>query len=308
MAESKQGGPTSTAPTPTPSSAKGQRERSSGDDVTVGDVVAAMESLYPPRLAEDWDSIGLICGDPESRVRSILMSVDPTEEASMEAVDRGVDMLITHHPLYLSGVTSMASVSSKGRLLHRLIGHRIALFTAHTNADAALPGVSDALALALGLDDVKPLQAGATADNPGLGRIGRLPKAIALTDFADQVAASLPITMRGINVSGDLMWPVQTVAVCGGSGNAVLGDADAAGADVLVTADLRYHRALEHRADGQCFMIDVSHWASEWPWLQQAADALSRRLSALPGGASVEIVVSEESSDPWTAHRKSPDE
>jgi len=268
---------------------------------SVADVVDVMERLYPPTLAADWDSIGLVLGDPDAPVRTILLSVDASEEASLEAHDRGADLLITHHPLFLSGVTSFAADSSKGRIVHRLIRHDIALFNAHTNADCADPGVSDALATALGLIDLEPL------DDSGLGRVGQLTAPMMLSDFADHVAAALPFTPRGISVSGDLMSQVSRVAVCGGAGDSLLSAANASGADVYVTADLRHHRAFEHRADGGCFLIDVPHWASEWPWLKSAKRELRRALAQLPGGRGVIIEVSQECTDPWTTHRRSPD-
>ena len=273
--------------------------------VTVGAVIELMDSLYPPELAADWDSIGLVCGDPERAVRRILLAVDPSEEASMEAIDRGADLLITHHPLFLSGVTSVASIASKGRLLHRLIKHDVALFTAHTNADAASPGVSDALDEVLGLADVSPLDG--DESGRGIGRIGRLREPMLLTDFAQIVAERLPYTDRGINIAGELLAPVRRVAVCGGAGDSLMAEATRAGADVYVTADLRHHRSFEHRADGGCFLIDVSHWASEWPWLLAARTALLDGLAALSGGDEIDVVVSLECTDPWTAHRASVD-
>jgi dinuclear metal center YbgI/SA1388 family protein len=134
---------------------------------TVGDVIAVLEAAYPPELAADWDAVGLVCGDPADPVRSVLFAVDPVPETVDEAVG-GAQLLVTHHPLLLRGVHGVGADTPKGALVHRLVRGGTALFTAHTNADSADPGVSDALAEALGLSVTGPL-VGAT--EPALDKI-----------------------------------------------------------------------------------------------------------------------------------------
>jgi dinuclear metal center YbgI/SA1388 family protein len=125
---------------------------------TVGDAIAALEEAYPPGLAADWDAVGLVCGDPADALRSVLVAVDPVPETVEEAVADGAQLLVTHHPLLLRGVHGVGADTPKGALVHRLVRAGAALFTTHTNADAADPGVSDALAAAIGLDVVGPLE------------------------------------------------------------------------------------------------------------------------------------------------------
>lgn len=124
---------------------------------TVGAVRAFFERVYPPHLAESWDAVGLICGDPEAPVRHVAFALDCTQAVAEEAVARGAEMLITHHPLLLRGVTSVAADTPKGRVLYTLIRGGVALFAAHTNADSARPGVNDQLAETLGLIPGAPL-------------------------------------------------------------------------------------------------------------------------------------------------------
>lgn len=269
---------------------------------TVGDVVAIVEAAYPPHLAADWDAIGLVCGDPAAEVRRILLAVDPVSAVVDEAIGMGADLLITHHPLFLSGVHSVAAVDAKGSVVHRLISHGIALLTAHTNADHAEGGVSDALAAALGVRSLRPLAPLEGASHLGTGRIGTLDDAVTLEQFAEHVASVLPPTKHGVRVAGDPQATVRTVAVCGGSGDSLLGDA-AGTADVYVTSDLRHHRVLDHLADGGCPVVDIAHWAGEWPWLALAAEAIADGLAQ--SGITVEIGISEIPTDPWTAHRGS---
>jgi dinuclear metal center YbgI/SA1388 family protein len=123
----------------------------------LGDVVAALETAYPPALAEDWDAVGLVCGDPDEPVSTVLFAVDPVVETVDEALDVGAGLLVTHHPLLLRGVHGVGADTPKGALLHRLIRGGAGLFTAHTNADSADPGVSDALADAIGITVEGPL-------------------------------------------------------------------------------------------------------------------------------------------------------
>ncbi|MGV9672019.1 Nif3-like dinuclear metal center hexameric protein [Gordonia sp. NPDC003504] len=127
--------------------------------VTVGAVVEVLEAAYPPHLAETWDAVGLVCGDRAESAGRILVCVDVTDDVVDAAVAGGYDMILAHHPLLLRGVESVAADTAKGRIVHRLIRAGIALFTAHTNADKARPGVSDALADALGLLDTRPVDA-----------------------------------------------------------------------------------------------------------------------------------------------------
>jgi dinuclear metal center YbgI/SA1388 family protein len=126
---------------------------------SLADVVSVMERMYDPSWARDWDAVGLVCGDPVAPVRRVLLAIDPAPSVIEEALTWRADLLITHHPLMLRGVHSVAATSPKGRAVHQLIRGGCALYTAHTNADVAAPGVSDALARVLGLTDLVPLSA-----------------------------------------------------------------------------------------------------------------------------------------------------
>ncbi|NYE46720.1 dinuclear metal center YbgI/SA1388 family protein [Spinactinospora alkalitolerans] len=271
-------------------------------------MTAAFERLYDPAWAASWDAVGLVCGDPGQPVRRILFAVDPVAEVVDEAVCIQADLVITHHPLLLRGVHSVAATTPKGRLVHRLIGSGTALYTAHTNADTAAPGVSDALAAAVGLTGgLRPLDPdpGDPEGRRGIGRIGTLPEPMTLRAFAEQAAAGLPATAAGVRVSGDLERPVRTVAVSGGAGDSLLGAARAAGVDVFLTSDLRHHPASEFAEHGDVALVDTAHWASEWPWL---ADGASRLASALGGRATnVDVRVSALVTDAWSQTFGAPD-
>ncbi|ORL37596.1 Nif3-like dinuclear metal center hexameric protein [Prescottella equi] len=124
---------------------------------TLADVIGALETAYPPALAESWDSVGLVAGDPADEVRKVVVAVDATTAVVDEALASGAQLLLVHHPLLLRGVDTVGAHTPKGALLHRLIRGGCALYSAHTNADRADRGVSDALAGALGLVATRPL-------------------------------------------------------------------------------------------------------------------------------------------------------
>ncbi len=126
---------------------------------SLAQVVAVLEQMYDPAWARPWDAVGLVCGDPDAPVRRVMLAVDPTATVVEEALAWRADLLLTHHPLLLKGVHGVAATTAKGRVVHRLVRGGCALYTAHTNADAAAPGVSDALARVLGLTDLAPLDA-----------------------------------------------------------------------------------------------------------------------------------------------------
>ena len=366
--------------------------------IRLADIIGVLESAYPPRLAQSWDSVGLVCGDPGEAVGSVTVAVDATAPVVDRVPDGG--LLLAHHPLLLRGVDTVAASTPKGTLVHRLIRSGRSLFTAHTNADAAAPGVSDALARALGLtveavldptagapdtdkwviyvpaDDAEAVRASVFAagagvigdytrcswsvpgtgqflpgdaasptigqvgsvervaedrvevvapaacrgriraallaahpyeepaydvfaleplpDGIGLGRIASLPQPESLRAFVARVCAGLPVTSWGVRAAGDPDAMVSRVAVCGGAGDSLLGAAAGAGVQAYVTADLRHHPADEHRRASPVALVDVAHWASEYPWCGQAAELLRSAF-----GAALPVHICAVRTDPW---------
>ncbi len=274
----------------------------------VCDVIDAVRRAYPESAAADWDTgIGLTCGDPHAVLDSVLLAVDPDRVTIGEAITLGAGLLLTHHPLLFRPVQSVAADTAKGALVHAMITGGVAHFAAHTNADVAIDGVNDALSDALGLIDARPLvpldgsgevgSAGVDGAGVGSGRVGELPDVMSLRAFARWVADRLPKTVAGVRAAGDPDRMVRTVAVCGGAGDSYLPDAAAAGADVYLTSDLRHHVVAEFVAESRNpAVIDVAHWAGEWPWLPRAAARLTAELPDLA------VIVSTLRTDPWTMH------
>lgn len=369
-------------------------------DVTVQTVVDALEAAYPPALAESWDQVGLICGDPDVKVTKVAFALDCTQEVAERAVAAGAQLLVVHHPLLLRGVHTVAANTPKGKVIHTLMAGGCALFAAHTNADSARPGVSDKLAELVGITPGRPIKpvtlhatdrwgvhvppsaaadlkralfeagAGAIGDyrecafsfegtgeftpvegaNPtdgavgthytgdeiriefvaraadrrriveklrevhpyeepafdvaqmadtsdletatGLGRIGELEAPMTLSEFTQQVANALPETAWGVRAAGDPEQMVRRVAVSSGSGDSFLADVAKLGVDVYVTSDLRHHPVDEHLRAGGPAVIDTAHWASEFPWTEQA--------ESIVAPLSVDTEILHIRTDPWT--------
>lgn len=265
---------------------------------TVGRVREVIEAAYPPELAESWDHVGLICGDPQAPVDTVAFALDCTQAVAERAVSMGAQMLIVHHPLLLRGVHSMAADTPKGKVLHTLITGGVALMAAHTNADSARPGVNDRLAELVGITPGRPIKpTDPSAENldtaTGLGRVGALPAPMPLRDFVQQVADALPETTWGVRAAGDPEHMVRTVAVSSGAGDSFLDAVRDLGVDVYVTSDLRHHPVDEYLRAGGPAVIDTAHWASEFPWTQQAAQIVAEQT-----GLRTEVI--DIRTDPWT--------
>jgi len=275
------------------------KPRTAFPTVLLREVVAALEQLYPVDTASSWDRVGLVTGDLDQPVSLVHFAVDPTLAVVDEARAAGADLLVTHHPLLLRGVHSVATTSAKGAAVTSLIVNDIALYVAHTNADVASPGVCDALASACGLVDLRPLEVDEVSGT-GHGRVGSLTHPLTLRDFAQRLSAALPTAVGGIRVAGPADALVTLVAVVGGAGDHMFDAVRASGADVYVTADLRHHPALEAREEargGTPYLVDAGHWATEWLWLESARSELVRELGGR--GTSLETHICTLRTDPW---------
>ncbi|MGZ8801455.1 MAG: Nif3-like dinuclear metal center hexameric protein, partial [Mycobacterium sp.] len=140
--------------------------------------------------------------------------------------------------------------------------------------------------------DIIALQS--TPGDVGLGRIATLPSPEPLSAFLSRVRDTLPATSWGVRASGDAARPISRVAVCGGAGDSLLAEVAASGVDVYVTADLRHHPSDEHRRVSEVALVDVAHWASEYPWCGQAAQLLRSNFGVL-----LPVTVSDVRTDPW---------
>jgi dinuclear metal center YbgI/SA1388 family protein len=257
-------------------------------------LLTTFELLWPSSGAEEWDRPGLTTGGANQQISKVLLCVDVTREVLNEAKATSCDLVISHHPLLLKGVNFLSEDQLKGELVSFAVRNSIALYSAHTNADIVVGGVSDVLAQTLGLTSSVPLVE--TGAGIGHGRIGKLKVTQKLSEFAKFVALQLPETNAPVRVAGDLDLVIDTVAVVGGAGDSFIPAAAASGAQVLVTSDLRHHVTLDAVSDPSAplALIDVSHYAAESLWLEPTRKVLAE---AFP---QVSFTVSQVSTDPWT--------
>jgi dinuclear metal center YbgI/SA1388 family protein len=274
---------------PAPSNTPSHTASGGADRPTVADVIAALDEWYPPATAAPWDRVGFVLGEPAAPVERVLCVVDVVPETAREALDRDVQLIVSHHPLLFRGVSSVAPTTYAGRIVHDLIRGGVALHVAHTNADIAPNGVNEALADLFGLTDREFL----TPD--GIGRVGFLAAPTTLAAFTEEAARVLPPTPWGIRAAGDPQRIVRKVAVSSGSGADHLSAATEMGADVIVTSDIKHHYASEHIAAGGAAIVEAAHWATEWPWLPRVAGSLQDRFG-------IETIVSRLRTDPWNLH------
>ncbi len=230
--------------------------------LTVRDFYNFLCKWAPPSLSEEWDNVGLQVGSFIGKVSGILVSLDVTENTLWEAVEHEANLLVTHHPLFFKPILRLDDESPVTRCARLATQMGVNILSFHTNLDSTREGLNDLLARRLGLKSVKPLL---PARDPrwasaGLGRIGGLPK-LRLRDFIERVAKNLKI--EALRFIGDPAHHfVQKVAVMTGSGGAYYREARAAGGDVLVTGDVKYHQALEALAAGLA-VVDIGHFAGE---------------------------------------------
>ncbi|KAB5604504.1 Nif3-like dinuclear metal center hexameric protein [Bifidobacterium jacchi] len=287
---------------------------------TLKQVVDVLETLYPLRYAEDWDEPGLIVGDLAANVDRIAFAADPTAAVVDEAIRRGANLLICHHPLFFRAVHQVSGLGARGDTVRRLHAAGCALWVGHTNADAAPRGVGQAAADAFGLIDQRPLVPMRTeGDTVGLGRIGRLREPVPFESFVRRVAAALPHTEYGVQGCGPADQMVETVAILPGSGDSLFDEVRASGADVYVTSDLRHHPATDAieqaryeaslRARGimighgdariRPLLVNTPHSAIESLWFDYAVhdvpEAVERATGERPEIERITIVT-----DPWT--------
>ncbi len=262
----------------------------------LSEVVDILEKHWPSAGAEDWDAPGLVVGSPDHTVSSIHLMVDATVESIAEALQQGCDLIVAHHPLLLRGVTSVAESTYKGRVIADLIRGGAAMYAAHTNADVVPTGTSAQLAELLDLRDHEPLTLSETPGH-GLGRRGVLPAAMTLYELAVKLGEILPQTAVGPVVAGDPDALVTTVSLCAGAGDSLLSHPQVIDSDVYITSDLRHHPASEAReqasVSGGPALINISHFAAEWLWLEHAA-------SELRASTGLSVSVSDLNTDPWS--------
>lgn len=245
-----------------------------GAQASLKDFLEVLAGIAPPSLAEAWDNVGLMVGDPDCRVDGVMVAIDASEETLTEAKDRGCNVILTHHPLIFKPLQAVRADRVIDRLLVRALSEGTAVVSCHTNLDKVTGGVNDALADALGLANCRVLAPeGGGADVIGFGRIGELVPPISFAAFIDNMLRALDL--EAVRIAGPAPEKVATVAVCGGSGSELAETALAAGAGVFVTGEVKNSTARWAEDAGLC-VIDAGHFSTEKIVLPGLAAAVAK--------------------------------
>lgn len=232
--------------------------------VRVKEILQSLNAAAPFSLAETWDNVGLLVGNPEQDVTAVLAGLDPTNNLVDEAIEKGANTIVTHHPVIFKPLQVINTAEPGGRLLEKALANRIAIIGCHTNFDSASQGVSDYLALRLGLTHLTPLVPSSDdkAMKTGLGRLGIYPSPLTSVEFLTRVLDTLNLPC--VQTAGILPDRISTVAVCGGSGSDLATVALERGAEVYLSAEIKHSTAIWAAENDFC-IIDGTHYATEKP-------------------------------------------
>lgn len=259
---------------------------------TVSDVCRTLEELAPVGLAESWDNVGLLLGHRNWEVSTLMTCLTLTERVAAEAVERGVQMVITHHPILFRSAKRLTDETAEGRIIMKLMTSGIAVYSAHTAFDSATAGINQQLAEHFGLTEICALRGRQGDPSLGAGRMGRLQNPLGREEFLDRVATVTGADWVQWVAEGPEV--IQRVAVgCGAAGD-FLADAAVAGCDTFVTGEARFHTAIEAESRGMNLVL-LGHYASERPAMVELAATLGVRLPDL------RCVVSAQDRDPLQA-------
>ncbi|WP_310599511.1 Nif3-like dinuclear metal center hexameric protein [Desulfobulbus sp.] len=259
---------------------------------TIRDILTILQQIVPAGLAEEWDNVGLLVGDPNQPVQRVLLALDPTVALIEQAAAERYDLVVTHHPAIFRPLKALRTDTPTGRFVALAARNQIGVIACHTNLDSIQSGVSDHLAQALGLVDTRPLvpARGECALGCGLGRIGILPTPVDARAFLDRLrqACSPPwILEAGIRPER-----VTTVAVCGGSCSDLTEAAFNMGAEVFVTAEVK-HSVARWAADAGIWLLDAGHFATEQPAMPIFRDMLRQHIEARSWDIAVDLAAQQ---------------
>lgn len=247
------------------------------DVPTVAEICERMREFAPPALAESWDNTGLILGRTGVEVSRLLTCLTLTEAVARESVDRGVQLVVTHHPLLFRAVKSVNESTVEGRIVLLLLEHGIAVYSPHTSFDSALQGINQSLAESLGLVEITPLRPYAGDQRVGAGRFGIIPVGLQFEEFLQKVKTVTGAEWLEYSASGPT--EVRRVGIGCGAGGEFLADAVRAGCDTFLTGESRFHGVLEAESAGVNLILAGHYW-SERP----AVEWLATRLGSwFPG-------------------------
>lgn len=252
-------------------------------------LAAIIEEICPSETAESWDNCGFQLDVGAEDIKTVLVSLEVTGAVIDEAVRKGAQMILTHHPLLFSGIKKIEEADVIGNYLIRLIQAGISVYSCHTSFDKLKDGNNDYFGLLLEFQDVRPFD----ADN-GFCRRGQTPFDMTFAEMIRKVSEELAVEERYFKWVGDLTRQIKTVGWCTGAGSEFIKTAAEEGCDLYITGDLKYHEAQMAKEMGIC-VLDVGHYGSEKIFTENIADMLREKTF----GMDLEVLQSELDLNPF---------
>ncbi|MEM6799273.1 MAG: Nif3-like dinuclear metal center hexameric protein [Planctomycetota bacterium] len=256
---------------------------------TVDEIVQLLAGIAPPRLAEEWDNVGLLVGDRGDSCLKVMTCLTITPDSAAEAIDCGADLIVSHHPLPFRPLKRLTTDVIEGRLLWDLARAGVAVYSPHTAFDSAATGINQQLAEGFGLNKPAPLLPDSEAPAVGGGRIADAAAPLTLTELADR--ARVFLKLPELRVVGEPDRSVNRIAFACGSGGSLLDTAIDRGCDAFVTGEATFHTCLAAQARGVALLL-LGHYASERFAVEALAQAVDEAV------ADVEVWASKRERDP----------
>ena len=247
------------------------------------EIMGELQTIFNPKIAEEWDNVGLLIGNDTKEVNKVLFCLDVTERVIEEAVRNNVDLIISHHPVIFSGLKKITNETSHERKILKLIENKIAVYSIHTNADFAVNGLNDFIMDKLnldgekvivnefGFDDYNSIKNEVEYVHGGQARIKILNDEMKLADLLEKIKETLGISY--VRYVGDKNAYIKKIGLVTGGGSSFMYDI-ANKIDVFLTGDLRYHEALDALEEGR-ILVDIGHFESEYLFVDMMADKMS---------------------------------
>lgn len=254
------------------------------------DIISVIEEFAPRNIQEEWDNSGLMAGDTQREVKSVLLGLDCTPELILEAIEIGADMIITHHPLIFKGIKKIGTETVQERMISSIIKKDIVVYSVHTNIDKVPLGVSALMAERIELRATKILMPQQDSET-GLGIVGDLVEPMDFNPFIKMVKERF--SLKVVRTSKPTENKISRVALCGGSGVSLIPAARASGAQIFITGDVSYHNYF---CEDEFMIMDIGHYESEIDVLELLMSVI---LKKIPNFA---VHISERNNNPIYYH------
>jgi dinuclear metal center YbgI/SA1388 family protein len=265
----------------------------------INDIINIMENFAPSEFKQDFDNVGLMVGDRNSKVQSILIALDCTLEVIEEAKAKECNLIISHHPLLFRKPSTITNDTLIGKKIISLVKNNITLYSSHTNLDAVTNGVNHEIMNILGFENfitMDLLVANNQSDiNAGIGRLASLNEPMVFNSVINLVKKALNLSI--VRVAGNENKLIRKIAVINGSGQDYFALAKKMGADCIITGDTTYHYVSDFCEENMC-IIDAGHFNTEWPAIKSIAKTIQNLI--INNGFQTEIIISDTARDPYS--------